>query len=213
MSRCQTRHACIGNVQFFLWHGSQNLCPTMSLHYVKDPTQHNTVCSVAFRLDTTLSWNILPPLSICFQAHRWNLNHFLSVYPFLRQKITLDEKSWVNVWFELTGYVFFQALANMLTSAVCTFFFPDHFHLNMFFLTCLLLMCFAVFLYENKNMDWRQTLSDIVHNETLRTRVLLAMLVILGCIVGAFVLSNTNLTEFLPTELRGNLSTKVVSSL
>ena len=101
----------------------------------------------------------------------------------------------------------------MLTSAVCTFFFPDHFHLNMFFLTCLLLMCFAVFLYENKNMDWRQTLLDVANNETLRTRVLLATIVILGCIIGAFVLSSTDITEFLPTELRGNDSTKGAPSL
>ena len=80
----------------------------------------------------------------------------------------------------------------MLTSAACTVIFPDHFHLNTFFLGCLLLMCIAVFLYENKNIDVKQMYSDLITNEKARMRVIFAAIVVIMFVIGISIVSYTN---------------------
>ena len=65
-------------------------------------------------------------------------------------------------------------------------------------------MCFAVFLYENKNFDVKQTYNDIVNNEKAKMRVTLGIILIVMLIVGITIVSHTNVSSGVSRETTGN---------
>jgi hypothetical protein len=83
-----------------------------------------------------------------------------------------------------------QALSNMLTSLACSFFFPDHFHLNLAFFGCLVLMFIAISLYESKNVNLSTLWTDLRNwlvNAPIRDKLFIAA-TCAGLAVVAFVL-------------------------
>ena len=76
-----------------------------------------------------------------------------------------------------------QALSNMLTSVACTILFPNHFHLSLPFILCLLVMFAAIFLYENQNLKLEKLGTFISSNQRHIPIVSVAVLLSIAVIV------------------------------
>ena len=85
-----------------------------------------------------------------------------------------------------------QALSNMLTSVACTIFFPDHFHVNLKFLACLLLMFLGISLYESKNLEFKALVTQAkqwVATATMKDWLMMLLGVLLLVVIMYYVLA------------------------
>ena len=71
-------------------------------------------------------------------------------------------------------------------------------------------MCFAVFLYENKNFDVKQTIDDVVKSEKTKMRVILGVILIAMLIIGATIVSHTNVSNSVSRQTSVNLKSPKV---
>ena len=83
-----------------------------------------------------------------------------------------------------------QALSNMFTSIACTLLFPKDFSINVAFIICLVMVLFAISMYENKNLDTmkKNALSVMTKLRQLPKYVLIILCVI--CVALVFFVVN-----------------------
>ena len=86
-----------------------------------------------------------------------------------------------------------QALSNMFTSIACTLLFPKVFSINVVFLICLVMILFAISMYENKNLD---TMKKNACSLTTKLRQFPKYVLLISCSVAvAVVLYDVNVTS------------------